>query len=593
MSDFIIKNGILTEYVGKDENLIIPEGVTKIDSWVLSGQRFRNVVLSNTVTEIDFGTFENGYMESITIPASVQRINSGAFRSTFGPKKLVVSGNWNCTDASAFEALSQLEEIALLDEGEMLEIVDGVLYNKQDKILLLCPRTREEAVTVQEGTRRIGNAAFCGCKNLIGITLPQSLEEIGESAFAGCGKVNALSIPAGVQKIGKYSFAGCKELKTLENNCSVPLIKNTMRYWDTTPLPPIQEGFLPGEDFGNLKTDERVVALNAYLHSAARYGAEEQAVYDAYISRYHKKLITTAVENGRPAQVVFLLQKKKLPLKELDIVIEAATKKESEETVAILLNYKDQTYSQKDKEKEADRKLEEAFKPHSEELAKQEWKFAKNNALGGYKIMGYLGESPYVQIPEQIGDLKVVSISPNAFAGNEILESVVIPDTVVQIGAGAFCDCKKLQSVTLPKDLTLLDKKVFQGTAIQEITLPASIQKIASSALGDQLQRIELAGESKTFTAVDGILYNKKVTAFACVPQGRISITIPETIKGLKELDFAYVPSLTDVYIPASVAVLGDQWIFYEDGYDVTIHAPAGSQWEEYAKNHKTKFQAI
>ncbi len=37
MSDFIIRNGVLTKYIGKGGAVVIPEGVTIIDRWAFIG----------------------------------------------------------------------------------------------------------------------------------------------------------------------------------------------------------------------------------------------------------------------------------------------------------------------------------------------------------------------------------------------------------------------------------------------------------------------------------------------------------------------------------------------------------------------------
>ena len=57
------------------------------------------------------------------------------------------------------------------------------------------------------------------------------------------------------------------------------------------------------------------------------------------------------------------------------------------------------------------------------------------------------------------------------------LEEVVLPDSICQIGSGAFACCKSLKRINLDK-IKLLGDKAFEGTALEKITLTA--RKIGS-----------------------------------------------------------------------------------------------------------------
>ena len=57
-SDFVIdKKGVLTEYYGTDENVVIPDGVTEIGDYVFSGKDFSSILLPDSVTRIGDGAF--------------------------------------------------------------------------------------------------------------------------------------------------------------------------------------------------------------------------------------------------------------------------------------------------------------------------------------------------------------------------------------------------------------------------------------------------------------------------------------------------------------------------------------------------------
>jgi hypothetical protein len=61
-------------------------------------------------------------------------------------------------------------------------------------------------------------------------------------------------------------------------------------------------------------------------------------------------------------------------------------------------------------------------------------------------ITGYTGSDDVVTIPDEISNLAVTAIGTNAFANNDFLFSVAIPNSVTDIGASAFDSCYNVES---------------------------------------------------------------------------------------------------------------------------------------------------
>ena len=75
-----------------------------------------------------------------------------------------------------------------------------------------------------------------------------------------------------------------------------------------------------------------------------------------------------------------------------------------------------------------------------------------------------------------------VGIAADAFAGCEAVE-IVIPESVLYIGNGAFADCKLLSKITLPSALTSIGNRLFANCeALEEISIPASVTAIGEKA---------------------------------------------------------------------------------------------------------------
>lgn len=56
------------------------------------------------------------------------------------------------------------------------------------------------------------------------------------------------------------------------------------------------------------------------------------------------------------------------------------------------------------------------------------------------------------------------------------IEDISFPSTLIELQEGAFKSCKKLAAITLPDSIQVLDRYVFQDTALTNATLPISLK---------------------------------------------------------------------------------------------------------------------
>ena len=125
----------------------------------------------------------------------------------------------------------------------------------------------------------------------------------------------------------------------------------------------------------------------------------------------------------------------------------------------------------------------------------------------------------------------VSRIGNRAFAGNETIETLVIPHTVTYIGEGAFQNCKNLKSVTLPRSVTHIADGAFEGcSALTEITLPEYVTVIGKRAFA----------------------HCSALTA----------ITLPDTLSEIADETFYVCSALERVTIPNSVSAVGENAFF-------------------------------
>lgn len=78
-------------------------------------------------------------------------------------------------------------------------------------------------VKISGNLTNIGDLAFANCKRLSSIDVPNSLLSIGESAFNNCG-LTSITIPNKITTIEKLAFANCKDLSSVSIPSSVTTI---------------------------------------------------------------------------------------------------------------------------------------------------------------------------------------------------------------------------------------------------------------------------------------------------------------------------------------------------------------------------------
>ena len=152
----------------------------------------------------------------------------------------------------------------------------------------------------------------------------------------------------------------------------------------------------------------------------------------------------------------------------------------------------------------------------------------ETNEESGITITDYLGTDTDIVIPAEIDGKTVTQIGPEAFAYNEDIVSVKMPDSITAIKYEAFYACTSLFSVSLSPNLESIEDAAFSCCArLSDIKLPPSLNYIGYSVFMNctELSKIVLP-EALTYLGVQSF-------------QGCTSLKYIKIPAKITEIDFA------------------------------------------------------
>lgn len=236
--------------------------------------------------------------------------------------------------------------------------------------------------------------------------------------------------------------------------------------------------------------------------------------------------------------------------------------------------------------------------------------FAYTADGGEVTITDYIGTSEHVLIPDTIDGLPVTALADKAFyekhvttvvvpdsvteigdlcfSGDNYLVSLTLPDGLAELSYGALESCYSLMDFELPKGLKTIGAGALQAIFyLTHLTIPAGVTDIEQMnfLMMHGLEEVSVAEGSTSFTydAENGLLMTAdKARLLHCffhlAPQKEIilpegmktidpfafhydvtveKIVLPEGAETIGLLAFGICPKLTEIVIPQSVTAIG------------------------------------
>ena len=261
----------------KITEIVLNEGLTLIGGNAFSQcSSLKEINIPSTTTEIGERAFNACVaLEEIKLNEGLQTIGDGLFYGCKELKTIEIPASVTTFGEDMFTGCTSLNELVIDENNPDYASVDGILYSKDLKTLILYMPGREgtafeiasnverieayafycneslKNVIIPETVKEIGEYAFANAK-LTSVTLPSSIgsvparafyncaslkeinlgvgiEEIGDYAFYGIG-IEEYTIPEQITKLGKYAFGKCESLKTLVIPSAVKKISEACFY---------------------------------------------------------------------------------------------------------------------------------------------------------------------------------------------------------------------------------------------------------------------------------------------------------------------------------------------------------------------------
>lgn len=472
-----IVQGILIEFHVEPKEVVVPEGIREIGKSCFFNKR--------------------GILE-ISLPNSLERIGERAFRNCINLEHILLKNGDTKIDKDAFKNCTTLKRVTLngvtysltglpyqADNRQVPELVHTIHMQILGNFcisgtVLLRYWGNEARVTVPDGTTVIGERAFAGNEAVGKLILPESVKEIQKEAFADCVVLQTLNFPKGLKQIGEAAFEGCVKLLRAEIPAEITELPSSVFsrckklgqvIWaDKIKLHKIgQQAFYGCQGLKEIvfpETLEQIGTLAFYQCHALRRIVLPEAVWQIEAEAFAccAGLFEVMIKGNltKWGRNIFAYNKK---LKKIVF-------SEKQEVIPEYLAWNCE-------------KLQQVTVQDSLKMV----------GLAAFEGTAFWKELP---IPKRLGTVLldgrewsgeavipegVTAIAGGAFYGNSQITSIVLPDTLEQIGERAFCHCTALKEIRLPKKVTVISAGAFAySTQLKRIAAEGNIEEVGEKA---------------------------------------------------------------------------------------------------------------
>lgn len=149
------------------------------------------------------------------------------------------------------------------------------------------------------------------------------------------------------------------------------------------------------------------------------------------------------------------------------------------------------------------------------------------------RLVKYSGDDTELVLPSELDGYSLTAVEAGAFAGNSVLQTLEIGNSVVNVASGALSGCTALEKLSIGSSVAVFD--------------PFDLDESVA------LEGIDVANTNGVFASVDGVLYNGDKTVLLFCPRGLKSekLTLPQGLLTVGERAFAECAGITSAVVPS------------------------------------------
>lgn len=140
-----------------------------------------------------------------------------------------------------------------------------------------------------------------------------------------------------------------------------------------------------------------------------------------------------------------------------------------------------------------------------------------------WDVTGYTGTASEVVIPSYINGKPVIRVS---ITENDVIKSVVLPDTMDTLHSRSFYCCDYLATITLPPTLNTIDQDAIYSCRVTSLYIPASVTRTVAPIIRGyhSPSAFEVAEDNEVYCAEDGAIYSKDRKTLVNYPPSKTDI---------------------------------------------------------------------
>lgn len=221
--------------------------------------------------------------------------------------------------------------------------------------------------------------------------------------------------------------------------------------------------------------------------------------------------------------------------------------------------------------------------------------------LSQYQVIGYKAFATDQSLKDLELPQGIKTIKAKAFVDCINLKRIVLPSTIEEIGVGSFTGCDSLETISLnknanytfikgmlidkkrkalmrvtnvaaeqciiPQEITSIQAKAFERSSVKSVVLPKSLTELARDAFSfcGKLQRFDIDFHNQFYLSIDGVLHTRDCAQLVRFPSGYQSVNyiIEDTVSYIADGAFCGTANIESITFASNLKSIGSRAFEY------------------------------